>query len=97
MTNKLASAAYLRSGGSYKKAGIKFDEGNEIIIYKDLGYNGASDPFSRPAMSILLEDVKKGKVSKIKIDGLSRISRNKNTVIQIVELMKENNVELEGI
>lgn len=63
----------------------------EIKIYTDKGWSGKNT--DRPQFQQLLSDVRSGKVEKIMVYKLDRISRSLNDFSTLVELFRRHNVE----
>ena len=66
-------------------------EGEEVKVYKDKGYSGKN--IERPAFQQLLEDIKKGNITKIIIYRLDRISRSLLDFASLIETFNEHNIE----
>ena len=55
----------------------------DIQNYTDAGFTGANT--DRPALKRLIEDIKKGKVDKVLIYKLDRLSRSQKDTLWIIE------------
>ncbi len=66
-------------------------EGEKIKVYKDKGYSGKN--IDRPSFQQLLEDIKKGNITKIVIYRLDRMSRSLLDFAGLVETFNEYGVE----
>jgi DNA invertase Pin-like site-specific DNA recombinase len=66
-------------------------EGREYKVYKDRGYSGGNT--NRPAFESLLSDIRAGKIEKVIVYKLDRISRSILDFANIIELFRKNNVE----
>lgn len=66
-------------------------EGEEVKVYKDKGYSGKN--IERPAFQQLLEDIKKGNITKIIIYRLDRMSRSLLDFASLVDTFNECGVE----
>lgn len=51
---------------------------DETKVYNDAGYSGAK--IDRPALSLLISDVKAHKIEKVVVYKLDRLSRHKKTL-----------------
>jgi site-specific DNA recombinase len=60
-------------------------------VYKDKGYSGSNT--NRPAFEKMIDDVKSGKINKVVVYRLDRISRSLLDFANIIELFNEHNVE----
>lgn len=67
------------------------NDGEEYKIYSDSGFSGKN--IERPQMQQLLTDIKSGKISKVLVYKLDRISRSVLDFNRLLELFKEYNVE----
>ena len=67
------------------------NDGEEYKVYTDSGYSGKNT--DRPALQELLKDIKSGKISKVLVYKLDRISRSVLDFNRLLELFKEYNVE----
>lgn len=65
------------------------------IIYKDKGYSGKNT--ERPEVQRLLEDIKAGKIKKVIVYKLDRISRNITDFYKLYEIMNENKCEFVSV
>lgn len=94
MTNQV-NAIYVRNKSSNGKVSSKVNAGDGTVYYKDEGYSGKTNPNSLPALKVLLDDVKRGKVNKVIIKDPTRISRDNKNITRIVKLIKNNGTKLE--
>ena len=77
----------------YCKSRLLPDEKDEKIIhYKDNGFSGGN--MQRDAFQKMLRDIEKGKISKVIIYRLDRISRSLTDFVTILSILKEHNVAL---
>lgn len=61
-------------------------------IYTDAGYSGANK--DRPALQQMIKDVKKGKVDKVLVYKLDRLSRSQKDTLELIEdVFLANNVD----
>ena len=67
----------------------------EVILFVDDGYSAKS--LERPQLSKLMEQVDKGKISKILVTKLDRISRRLLDLLRIIEIFHEHNVSFVSI
>ena len=63
----------------------------EFKIYKDKGYSGGN--INRPDFEKMIDDVKAGKIEKVIVYRLDRMSRSLLDFANIIELFNEHNVE----
>lgn len=70
---------------------LKLINDEEYKIYSDSGWSGKN--IERPQMQQLLTDIKSGKISKVLVYKLDRISRSVLDFNRLLELFKEYNVE----
>ena len=76
----------------YCKAMIKPDEQNEnIITFIDNGFSGGN--VNRDGFQDMMSNVKKGKITKIIVYRLDRISRSLADFVDILSALKQNNVK----
>ncbi len=68
----------------------EFDNSQEYKVYTDKGYSGKN--IQRPAFSELMADVESGKISKIVVYRLDRISRSITDFANIIEILEKSNV-----
>lgn len=66
-------------------------EGEKTKVYKDKGYSGKN--IERPAFQQLLEEIKKGKITKIIIYRLDRMSRSLLDFAGLIDIFNKYNVE----
>lgn len=66
-------------------------EGETVKVYTDKGYTEANT--NRPGLQKLLNDIKSGKVGRVIVYKLDRMSRSLLDFDQIMSDMKENGVE----
>ena len=66
-----------------------------FALYADNGYNGLN--FDRPAFSLMQQDMKNGRLEKIVVTSLDRISRNSLDVIAFADCAAGMGVSLEAI
>ena len=66
-----------------------------FALYVDNGYNGLN--FNRPAFSLMQQDMKNGRLEKIVVASLDRISRNSLDVIAFADCAAGMGVSLEAI
>ena len=89
------TALYIRNTGLVHEDTHQIIESNNIKVYEDKNFSGISDPFSRPALSALLEDVKNGNVKRVKVNSLSQISRKSEDIVKVINILKKNDAEME--
>lgn len=65
--------------------------GQSVTVYSDKGFSGSN--IHRPDFERMLNDVKSGKINKVIVYRLDRISRSLLDFANIIELFKANNVE----
>lgn len=65
--------------------------GNPYKFYSDKGYSGKNT--NRPAFEEMLEDIKQGKISRVIVYKLDRISRSILDFANMMEVFAEHNVE----
>lgn len=65
--------------------------GNPYKSYSDKGYSGKNT--NRPAFEEMLEDIKQGKISRVIVYKLDRISRSILDFANMMEVFSEHNVE----
>lgn len=76
----------------YCKAMIKPDERNEeVAIFVDNGFSGGN--LERDGFQKMLKQVKMGKITKIIVYRLDRISRSLGDFVNILNILKEHNVK----
>ena len=76
----------------YCKSAIRPDErSHKVKIYKDEGASGGN--MNRPDFKRLMQDVKRGRITKIIVYKLDRISRSLNDFVGILQEFKEHHVE----
>lgn len=61
-------------------------------IFFDVGYSGMN--FARPALSRLIEYIKDGKVQKIFVLGIHKLSRDLRSSLTLVDIFNSHNVSL---
>lgn len=66
-----------------------------FVLYVDNGYSGLN--FDRPAFSLMQQDMKNGRLEKIVVVSLDRISRNSLDVIAFADCTAGMGVSLEAI
>lgn len=66
-----------------------------FALYADNGYSGLN--FDRPAFSLMQQDMKSGRLEKIVVVSLDRISRNSLDVIAFADCAAGMGVSLEAI
>ena len=66
-----------------------------FALYADNGYSGLN--FDRPAFSLMQQDMKNGRLEKIVVTSLDRISRNSLDVIAFADCAAGMGVSLEAI
>lgn len=69
----------------------EISESEKIKVYKDKGYSGKN--IDRPAFQQLLEDIKKGNITKVIIYRLDRMSRSLLDFASLVDSFNEYGVE----
>lgn len=69
-------------------------ENTDFKVYKDKGYSGANT--KRPGFVTLLKDVEKGRISKVIVYKVDRISRSLKDFIDIYSDFEKHNVEFES-
>lgn len=76
----------------YCRAMIKPDERDEKVIeYIDNGFSGGN--INRDGFQNMMREVKRGKISKIIVYRLDRISRSLSDFVNILNVLKEHNVK----
>lgn len=63
----------------------------ELKIYKDKGFSGKN--IDRPSFQKLLEDIENGKISKVIVYRLDRISRSITDFANIIDILEKYNVD----
>lgn len=66
-----------------------------FVLYVDNGYSGLN--FDRPAFSLMQQDMKNGRLEKIVVVSLDRISRNSLDVIAFADCAAGMGVSLEAV
>lgn len=66
-----------------------------FVLYADNGYNGLN--FDRPAFSLMQQDIRNGRLEKIIVVSLDRISRNCLDVIAFADCAAGLGVSIEAI
>lgn len=66
-----------------------------FVLYVDNGYSGLN--FDRPAFSLMQQDMKNGRLEKIVVVSLDRISRNSLDVIAFADCAAGMGVSIEAI
>lgn len=66
-----------------------------FALYADNGYSGLN--FDRPAFSLMQQDMKNGRLEKIVVTSLDRISRNSLDVIAFADCAAGMGISLEAI
>lgn len=66
-------------------------DNEEVAVYQDKGWSGKN--IDRPQFQKLLADIEKGKISKIIVYKLDRISRSLHDFSNLIEIFKKFNVE----
>ena len=66
-----------------------------FALYVDNGYNGLN--FERPAFSLMQQDMNNGRLERIVVTSLDRISRNSLDVIAFADCAAGRGVSLEAI
>ena len=66
-----------------------------FALYVDNGYNGLN--FNRPAFSLMQQDMNNGRLERIVVTSLDRISRNSLDVIAFADCAAGRGVSLEAI
>ena len=65
--------------------------GREIKVYTDKGYSGKN--IDRPAFQELLRDIESGKINRVIVYRLDRISRSVLDFANLIELFQKNHVD----
>ena len=66
-----------------------------FALYADNGYNGLN--FDRPAFSLMQQDMRNGRLEKIVVTSLDRISRNFFDVIAFADCAAGMGISLEAV
>ena len=66
-----------------------------FALYADNGYSGLN--FDRPAFSLMQQDMKNGRLEKIVVTSLDRISRNSLDVLAFADYAVSTGISLETI
>ena len=61
---------------------------NSPLVYKDEGFSGKNT--DRPALKRLIQDIELGKIEKVIVYKLDRISRNITDFYRLYEIMEKN-------
>lgn len=69
----------------------QFASDEKFKVYKDKGFSGSN--INRPSFVKMIEDVKAGKISKVVVYRLDRISRSLLDFANIIELFNDHKVE----
>ena len=72
-----------------------FSDSNAPIIFKDKGFSGKNT--ERPALQKLIAEIIAGRISKVYVYKLDRISRNITDFYQLYEVMKKYNTEFVSV
>ena len=75
--------------------GGKACAGGEVEVYADKGYSGKNT--DRPGLQRLKADMEVGKIKRVIVYRLDRISRNIADFYQLFKIMEEHNVEFTSI
>lgn len=76
----------------YCKAMIKPDErAKKVLVFTDNGYSGGNT--DREGFQKMMRQIRQGRIEKVIVYRLDRISRSLSDFINILNLFKENNVE----
>lgn len=70
-------------------------EGENVKVYSDKGYTGANT--NRPAFKKLLKDIRSGKVGRVIVYKIDRMSRSLLDFCQIMSDMKSNDVKFTSL
>jgi DNA invertase Pin-like site-specific DNA recombinase len=65
---------------------------SDPLVYADNGYNGVS--YDRPAFRQLIADIENGKVGKVVVRDMTRISRDYSQAHGFMNILEMNGVEL---
>ncbi len=74
--------------GQIEQCQNKLNKGETPIIYKDKGYSGKNT--ERPELQRLMADIQLGKIEKVIVYKLDRISRNITDFYKLFEIMQKN-------
>lgn len=74
---------------------IKYKEENNISVYQDKGFSGKNT--ERPDLQKLLEQIEQGKIEKIVVYKLDRISRNVLDFYNLHDFMKKHNCTFSSV
>ena len=66
-----------------------------FVLYVDNGYNGLN--FNRPAFSLMQQDIENGRLEKIVVESLDRISRNCIDIVVFADRAANFGVSLEAV
>ena len=66
-----------------------------FVLYVDNGYNGLN--FNRPAFSLMQQDIENGRLEKIVVESLDRISRNCIDIVAFADRAANFGVSLEAV
>ena len=69
---------------------------NEYRIYTDAGYSGANT--DRPALQEMIRDIKDGKIKRVVVYKLDRLSRSQKDTLELIEdVFLANDCEFESV
>lgn len=93
---------YLRTSHYLQNIGRQEEKiENGWLVYKDEGVSGRIAFEDRPMGKKLLNDVKNGLVSEVKVDTLDRLGRNTENILKTIRYMHDHkvgiNIKKEGI
>ena len=76
----------------YCKSMIKPDErGEKVVTFIDNGYSGGN--VNRDGFQKMMRQIERGKISKVIVYRLDRISRSLSDFVKILETLKQYNVQ----
>ena len=100
MSNKKVAAIYVRCSTAEQETDMQETElreycgrrGWEQILYRDKGHSGAKQ--DRPALNLLLNDLRKRKVDVVLVWSLDRLARSLKQLLTISEECRSLGVDL---
>ena len=100
MSNKKVAAIYVRCSTAEQETDMQETElreycgrrGWELILYRDKGQSGAKQ--DRPALNLLLHDLRKRKVDVVLVWSLDRLARSLKQLLTISEECRSLGVDL---
>ena len=67
-----------------------------VKIYTDAGHSGANQ--ERPALQDMIEDIKEGRIDKVAVYKLDRLSRSQKDTLELIEdVMLKNGCDFESM